>query len=99
MEHVFPIILLAFGGFMLLYAGLIALCGFELIPKNHSVKVRDKRKYARCFAGLIAVLAWAPVIAGIVGLLFGNVAALIVLIAGLIFGIWIGRYIMRKSNE
>ena len=99
MEHAFPIILLAFGGLMLLYAGLTAVCGFELIPKNYSVKVRDKKKYARCFAALIAVLGWVPVIAGLCGLFFGNLTALIILIAGLVFAIWIGRYIMRNADD
>ena len=99
MERVFPIILMAFSVMMLLYAGLIALCGFDLIPKNHAVKVKDKKKYARCFAALIALLAWAPGIAGIIGLLFGNIPALIVLIAAFALFILLGRYIMRNSNE
>ena len=43
METVFPILLLIFGGAMLLYAGLVALCGFEVIPRTYSAKIRDKK--------------------------------------------------------
>ncbi|MCR5305161.1 MAG: hypothetical protein K6E36_01485 [Oscillospiraceae bacterium] len=99
METVFPIMLLVFGGAMLLYAGLVALCGFEVIPRTHSSKIRDKKRYARQFAALIAILGWAPVAAGICGLIFGNTVCLIVLIAALIFAIWLARYIMRNSND
>ena len=99
METVFPILLLIFGGAMLLYAGLVALCGFEVIPRTYSAKIRDKKKYARQFAALTAMLAWAPLTAGILGLIFGNTVCLIVLIAALVFAIWLGRFIMRNSHD
>ena len=45
------------------------------------------------------MLAWAPLTAGILGLIFGNTVCLIVLIAALVFAIWLGRYIMRNSHD
>lgn len=99
MEKAFPIIMLAMSGGMLLYAGLIALGGFDLIPRSYAVKVRDKKKYARRFAALIALLAWAPAVGGITALIFGNPAGLIVTAAALVLAIWLGRYVMRNSND
>ena len=68
MEYAFYFITLGFGGALLLYAGIVAASGFDAIPRNNTVKVKDKQAYARKFAKILALLALPLVVGGLVGL-------------------------------
>ena len=64
---IFAIIMLIFGGTMLLYAGNLWLFGSpKLIPRDYAVKMKDGKSYARHFAGVIALLGAAAVLGGLV---------------------------------
>ena len=83
MEYAFSIIMFALGVGLLLYALIIRASGFDAIPKNYSVKVKDKKRYANRFSLLIALLGAVPVAAGGIGLL-NTWAGVVVLVGGII---------------
>ena len=83
MEYAFPIILFAFGGGLLIYAGIIAAGGYDAIPRNSASKVRDKKAYAKKFAKLLALFALSVILAGAAAL-WRNWAGGVVLLAGII---------------
>ena len=65
-----PIAILSiiFGGALLLYAGIIADCGYDAIFRNYATKVKDKKRYARKFAMLLAMIALTIILAGVTAL-------------------------------
>ncbi|MBQ5973820.1 MAG: hypothetical protein IJL69_06420, partial [Oscillospiraceae bacterium] len=69
MEYGYSILMFCLAGAIGLYAGLLALTGdAELIPRGQFAKMRDKKAYARRFAGAAAFAAAAPAVSGVVGL-------------------------------
>ena len=100
MEYAFSIFMFIFSVALLLYAGLIALCGVELIPRYWMVKITDKKAYARGFAKVLALTALAPAASGVVALLVPSVfLVMLTLIVGIIGAIWIGLRIAGKDFE
>ncbi len=97
----YSILMFLFAGGMLLYAALLgATKDYKLIMRYWVTKPKDKRAYAAQFAKLIALVACAPALSGIVGL-FGDSdgivwIALAVLFAGLVAAIAFGVRLMRK---
>ena len=92
MEYAFSIMMFAFGGALLLYAGLLALIkDYKLIPKNHTAKITDGKKYAVTFARTIAIVAIAPIVSGLVGLFcigwLNAVVAVVSFIACIVIGV------------
>ena len=83
MELVFSIVLFAFGGAILLYAGIVAIGGYDAIFRNYATKVKDKKKYARKFAKLLALFGLSLVLGGAVAL-WRSWAGGVVLLAGVI---------------
>jgi hypothetical protein len=83
MEYAFSIIMLAFGGGILLYALFIRAEGFKAIPKNFSVKPKDPQRYANRFALLMALIGAAPFAAGLAGFVSVKLGV-VVLICGII---------------
>ena len=72
MKYAFSIIMFCMGGAILLYSGLLALTkDAGLIPKAHTAKMTDKKRYAAQFAKTMAIVAVSPLLSGIAGL-FGN---------------------------
>lgn len=101
MNEGFPIIMLAFSGMLLIYAGLMALTkDYKMLPlrMRQSVKPKDSRKYMTQLAKVIAVVAAAPGLSGLLG--FWNIpVAVVILIGGIILAIWLGTRIMKDANR
>ena len=76
-----------------------------MIPRNEAVKMKDKKAYARQFAKVIAVVALAPLLSGLVaifpglsaltGVLGAHLAAAAVLVLAFIGCIRVGVWLMR----
>ena len=102
MEHAYSIMTIIFGICLLLYAGILFIFkDVDLIPKSHMAKITDRELYAKRFALLIAMIAMAPLLSGIIAL-FGKIEimiipALIVLVGGFIAALIIGIKFMPKE--
>ncbi len=100
MEYGFSILMFCFSGGILLYAGMIALFGVELIPRYWMVKMTDKKAYARRFARILGVTALAPALSGVVALIVGIEEApllpLLALLLGIPAAIWLGTLITKE---
>ena len=95
------ILILIFAAVLLLYALLLFCTGdASLIPREHAAKMKDKKAYARSFAGVLALVAAAPLIAGIVGLISGNGKYVFrVAVGGMVLAIAIGADLMKNSDR
>ena len=72
MERGFPTLVLIFGGALMLYALLIRIIGFDMIPRNWAVQATDQKAYARQFSRVLAILSLSPILSGIAGLIWGE---------------------------
>ena len=100
MDKAYSILMWVFSGGLFLYALVLFIFkDTELIPKSDKAKITDKKTYAKQFAKVIALVALAPMLSGIVGFLGGffMIPAVIVLIGGVIAAIIIGIKIMPKE--
>ena len=99
MEHPFSILMLFFSGGLFLYAGITALTKTLILPRRYTVsaKMPDKKKYAVQFAKIIALVACAPLIAGLVGLFAGDAVAAIIVCVLLIAASWAATIIIKKA--
>ncbi len=96
MEKAYFFVTAAFAGALLIYAGILyAAKSVDLIPKSQFADIKDKKKYAVQFAKLIAVIALAPLISGIISLFAPIPAALAVLVVGIVAAINAGRLLMK----
>ncbi len=96
MEKGFPILMLCFGGLMLVYAGLLAYVKDpSYIPHTNAAKIFNRERYASKFAGIIALVALAPLISGLVGLFTGPLVTAILLVVLLVLFIWLGTKKMK----
>ena len=97
MENGFPILMLLFSGALYLYALLLALTkDAGMIPRQDKARLPDPKAYARRFAGIMALVAFVPLAAGVAGLIYGDKRTLIVLIAGLVFSLWGATQLIQK---
>ena len=98
MDRAFSVLMFCFAGMLLLYAGLLAATGdCGLIPRLRAAKIRDKKAYARRFAGAVAITAAAPALSGVVGLLWSEGMAVSTLITGMIACVWAGAKYVRDE--
>ena len=68
MENVYPIMLLIFGGAVMLYALLLAVYKERMfIPKMDMVKVKNAEAYALKLAKILAWIAAGPIAGGLIG--------------------------------
>ena len=102
MENVYPIILLAFGGALMLYVLLLALTkNSALIPRSGMVKMKDPEAYAVKLAKILAWIAAGPIAGGLIG--FIGTSALIrgistaCALGGVSLSIWRGFEIMKDE--
>lgn len=75
----------------------------DLIHSYHQTKVKDKAAYGKAFGKASFVVAFAPFISGIIGL-FGDsdllaIAAVLVLIVGLVLGFCCILSVQKKYNK
>ena len=73
MRFAFSIIMFVFSGALLLYAGLVSVDPSAMV-RSYSVKTRDKKAYAKYLGKVIAVIALAPLLCGIYGVIFDPAA-------------------------
>ena len=101
MENGFSILMFIFSGAILFYALLLALTkDINLIFRNYSAKIKDKKKYAAQFAKLMAVVAIAPALAGLAGLFTENfIFIMIVFVVALIGSIKAGLPLMKDVTD
>ena len=98
MEYVFSIMMMIFGGMLLLYAGMVAASkSTELIPRDYAAKMRDKKLYAKQFSKLLALIALPFIISGLVGLTLIYWLAVVVFVVAMVFAIIQGGKIMKKA--
>ena len=100
MEYGYSILMFIFSGALLLYAALIALTGSTgLIPRQHSVKTDNPRRYARRFAGVLALTALAPAHSGLIALWLGpGIWAVVSLPAAFAVCLWAGTKLMEGGD-
>lgn len=72
MEQGFPMLVLIFGGAVMLYALLIRIFGYGMIPRNWAVQPTNQDAYARQFSKILAILALSPILSGLAGLRWGE---------------------------
>jgi asparagine N-glycosylation enzyme membrane subunit Stt3 len=65
-------LVLIFGGALMLYALLIRIIGFDMIPRNWAVQATDQNAYAKQFSRVLAILSLSPILSGIAGLIWGE---------------------------
>ncbi len=92
------ILMFIFGGALLAYAGIIALCGYEAIPRNYATKVKDEKRYAKKFAMLLAMIALTIILAGAAAL-WRLWAGGVVLLTGIITIIMNGHKLTGITDE
>lgn len=91
----FSILMFAFSGMLLLYAGLLAVTrDYRLIPRGNAANPKDKRAYAAAFAKMMAVVALAPLGGAIYGL-FSTTFGVILLLVDLPLCIYVGTWFFR----
>ena len=98
MEKGFPVLMLCFAALLALY-GLVLFLTKDpgMIPRNYAVDMKDGKMYAQQFGKGIMLIALSPALCGITGLLFGNKAAVIVLIVSFIVFMWLTVKIVQKA--
>ena len=105
MDHAYSILMFCFAGALLVYAGLLALCGPELIPRYRLVygkkmSKKDGKALARRVAKIVAITAAAPLLSGVVWLITGPdgplFPAMLALVGGFAVCIWLG---VRVTKE
>ena len=97
MDNGFPILMLIFSGALYLYALLLALTkDVQLIPRQSSARIPNPKAYALRFAGIMALVAFVPLAAGVAGLIYDGRRTGAVLIAGLVFSLWGATQLIKK---
>ena len=97
MEYAYTFMTIAFGGMMLLYAGLLALFkDYKMIPRHWAARPKNPKLYAVCFAKLIAVIGLGFVISGLIWLLapttlWVQILAVAVLVLSIVVDVKVGK--------
>jgi len=100
MEYAYTIMMSAMGAGLLLWAALAFISGDTMLPSSYSVnKARDKKKYARQFSKLIALIGIVFFISALVGLTEIYWLALVVFIIGIMVSIKMGKVIMKDAAD
>lgn len=96
MEHVFSFMTLAFGGMLMLYAGLLRLTlDVRMIPKYHGEYDSNSKGYAKKLANILFFIALSFVAGGWAAFYVGPVIGAVILAACLAAAIWLGVRIWR----
>lgn len=101
MEHGFAILLLIFGGMILLYAALLAVSKSKKdLPFRirHTIPEENEKEYMAKLAKVLALVSLSPIIGGALGFVLPPRAAVAVFIVLLVLFIIIGAKI-TKINE
>ena len=94
MEYAFSILTIALGVGMLLYALSLVKGNYDNIFRNWATNPPDKEKYAKEFGKIIAFIALAPIISGLLHLLIKNA-----LISAVILGVLLIAFIVIGTQH
>lgn len=101
MDYAYSILMFCFSAGILLYALLVFIFGYEVIPRGYAVKPRDKKLYSRGVSRILLLVAASPALSGITAL-FGDIEimwlpALAVLLVSFVVLMIIGVRLMPKQ--
>ncbi len=92
----FAILMFAFAGLILIYAGILYLTkDSTMIMRDYAVKMKDKKAYARQFAKLVALFSLSPILSGITAMVWSIGPGLIVLVLASVILLAIGLRLMK----
>ena len=84
-DHAYCYLLFAFSAMIFLYAGLLFVTkDIKLVTRSGAAKVRDPKRYAVQFSKVLAIVAVAPLLSGLVGLFSTGTRAAITFVGALI---------------
>jgi energy-converting hydrogenase Eha subunit A len=101
METAYSFFMFCFALLLLLYAVAVALSkSTDLIPRMDRVQVKNPKRYAWQFAKTTAIVALAPAVSALVGLLLGPGPGVIALFPAMAVCIWLGvRYSSKELDD
>lgn len=100
MEYGYSILMGIFSAALIIYAAIMAVTkDYNMLPVRAqvAVKPKDPELYMSKLAKVIALTALAPALSALIGL-WNGFLALIVLIGGTVFFLWLGTRIMADVN-
>lgn len=103
MRYGFSVLMFCFAGMILIYALMVWHGGFNMIFRHWAVKVNDKKAYARRFAKILAIVAIAPALSGLAGVIVDMEESpflpMVVFAVGLPVAIWLGVKMTEEKNR
>ncbi len=96
MEYAFLILACAFGAGLLLYALSLSGGNYDNLIRGFATNPPDREKYAKEFAKIIALIALAPIISGILSVFINKTIAGIILVVLLTAFIALGVNHLKK---
>lgn len=94
------IFMFLFSAALFIYAALMAITkDYTILPVRArvAVKPKDSKEYTFQLSKVIALVAVAPALGGVVAL-WNEVAGMLVILFGVIAAIWVGTKIMKKVS-
>ena len=98
MDYGYSILMGIFSLALLLYAGLMAWSkDYEMLPyrAKNAIRPKDPEHYMTQLAKVVALTALAPALSALL-YLWNGIAAMIALIAGMAYFLWLGTRIMKN---
>ena len=100
MEDGFSYLLFAFAALLFLYGLVLWASGdYKMIPRWEARSVPASKAYGRRLGLIVMLCAAAPAVAGAAGLIFGPLAAAIVLIVGMVLCIWAATKLIKSVQK
>ena len=100
MEEGFSYLMFGFAALLLLYGLLMMATGdYKMVPYWRARSVKPNKAYARRLGLIIVICAGAPALGGLVGLLAGPGIGAIVLLAALVFCLWLATRLIKDVSE
>ena len=99
MDNAFAILMLIFGGVLLLYGISLLSCNHKLLPLKvqPSLRKANKKEQTKTIGMITAIVSLVPVSGGLIGVFLGNTACLIGMIAAAV--ICIAAAILKKKKR
>ena len=100
-KYGYSVLMCAFAGALLLYAGLMALFkDYKMLPlrARTSVKPKNEKRYMVRLAKMVALAALSPAVSAFAGLWNVTVALIVLIVSGVVF-IWIGTKLFRNDGS
>ena len=99
MEEGFSYLMFAFAALLLLYGLMMMATGdYKMIPHWQARSVKPTKAYARRLGLIIVICAGAPALGGLVGLFAGPGIGAIVMVAALVFCLWLATKLIKDVS-